>query len=154
MRRMSNLVIAVLMWALTLSAVAATGRIVKVLPCFLDLKGRHSLSPSLFDRDAYQAQLRLHPELRSAVRFDVHWRVASATGKLKLRAELRGTAPGNLPHETKLEIELEPAKSAGGRWTALTLAGEDYKKFGEVTAWRVTLWDGEQMLGEQKSFLW
>jgi hypothetical protein len=154
MRRMFILGILVLTWALTLSAVAATGRVVKVLPHFLDLKGRHSLSPSLYDRDAYQAQLRLHPEQRSALRFDVHWRVTGASGKLKLRAELRGTAHGTLPRETQVETDIESAKSAGSRWTALTLAGEDYKNFGEVTAWRVTLWDGEQLVGEQKSFLW
>ena len=41
-----------------------------------------------------------------------------------------------------------------GRWNGIALTGEDYKAFGEVTAWRVTLWDGETMLAEQKSFLW
>jgi hypothetical protein len=32
--------------------------------------------------------------------------------------------------------------------------GENYKNFGELVAWRVTLWAGDQLLGEQKSFLW
>jgi hypothetical protein len=32
--------------------------------------------------------------------------------------------------------------------------GDAYKQFGEVTAWRVSLWSGDQLLGEQKSFLW
>jgi len=154
MRRLSILVIATLLWAVSFSAVAATGRVVKVLPHFLDLKGRHALSPSLYDRDAYQAQLRQHPEQRSALRFDVHWRASGASGKLKLRAELRGTTQGNLPSETKLETELGPGKNTLSRWTSLTLAGRAYKTFGEVTAWRVTLWDGEQLVGEQKSFLW
>src|SRR5437899_2397501 len=36
-------------------ATAATGRIIKVLPHLLDLQGHHALSPSLYDRDAYQA---------------------------------------------------------------------------------------------------
>ena len=40
------------------------------------------------------------------------------------------------------------------RWTAVSLTGEEYKKFGELRAWRATLWEGEKMLGEQKSFLW
>ena len=154
MRRLFILVIAALLCSATFSADAAAARVVKVLPHFLDLKGRHSLSPSLYDRDAYQAQLRKHPEQRSALRFDVHWRATGANGKLKLRAELRGTAQGNLPRQTKLEADLAPGKSALSRWTSLTLAGEDYKNFGEVTAWRVTLWDGDQMVGEQKSFLW
>jgi hypothetical protein len=154
MRRLFIRVLAALWCAGTLSASAATGRVVKVLPHFLDLKGRHSLSPSLYDRDAYQVQLRQHPEQRSALRFDVHWRASAANGKLKLRAELRGTAQGNLPRETSLESEFSGSKRSVNRWTSLTLAGEDYKNFGEVTAWRVTLWDGDQLVGEQKSFLW
>ncbi|TAK99089.1 MAG: hypothetical protein EPO07_11175 [Verrucomicrobia bacterium] len=140
-------------FAAVFSATAATGRVVKVLPLFLDQQGRHALSPSLFDRDAYQAQLRKNPEQRTAMRFDVLWRVrGEASGKLKLRLELRGMAHGNLPQEKTLETEV----SATGlnRWSSIKLGGDDYKNFGEVTAWRVTLWDGDQQLGEQKSFLW
>jgi len=40
------------------------------------------------------------------------------------------------------------------KWTMFTLTGEEYKKFGGITAWRATLWDSDQMLGEEKSFLW
>jgi hypothetical protein len=139
--------------AATVSAGAATGRVIKVLPHFLDLQGRHSLSPSLYDRDAYQARLRQHPDQRSAVRFDVQWKAKQAGGAtLKLRAELRGIAHGNLPRQKVLEQEVKPGTFS--KWTALTLGGEDYKDFGEVTAWRVTLWDGDHLLGEQKSFLW
>ena len=39
---------------------AMTGHIVKVLPLFLDLNGQDALSPSLYDRDAYQVYLRAH----------------------------------------------------------------------------------------------
>ena len=39
-------------------------------------------------------------------------------------------------------------------WSWITLKGEKYEKFGELNAWRATLWEGGQMLGEQKSFLW
>ena len=28
------------------------------------------------------------------------------------------------------------------------------KRYGDVTAWHVTLWEGGRLLGEQKSFLW
>ena len=135
------------------SAAATTGRIIKVLPHFLDLKGRHALSPSLYDRDAYQAQLRQHPEQRSGVRFDMLWKARADTGTtLKLRVEFRGIAKGDLPREKALETDVKPRRI--GHWTSLTLGGDDYKDFGEVTAWRVTLWDGDQLVGEQKSFLW
>jgi hypothetical protein len=135
------------------TAAATTGRVIKVLPHFLDHKGRHALSPSLYDRDAYQAQLRQHPEQRSGMRFDVLWKAKAAGGAaLKLRVELRGIAQGNQPSQRTLETEVKPGWL--GRWTSLTLGGEDYKNFGEVTAWRVTLWDGDRLAGEQKSFLW
>jgi hypothetical protein len=52
-----------------------------------------------------------------------------------------------------LETDVRPGKWFEN-WTPLTLQGDEYKKIGEVTAWRVTLWDGERLLSEQKSFLW
>ena len=154
MRRLFIVLLPVFLLTATLSAAAATtGRVLKVLPHFLDLKGRHALSPSLYDRDAYQAQLRQHPEQRSGLRFDVFWRAKSAGGAtLKLRVELRGIAQGNLPRQKTLETEVKPGWLS--RWTSLTLDGDDYKNFGEVTAWRATLWDGDHLVGEQKSFLW
>ena len=54
---------------------AADGKVIKVLPHLLDQAGRHSLSPSLFERDAYQAELRKHPEKVSGLRYDVRWRI-------------------------------------------------------------------------------
>ncbi len=152
-RRCFIYLLIVILIVFAFSANAATGRVNKVLPLFLDLKGRHTLSPSLYDRDAYQAQLRANPDQRSGLRFDIYWRARAVPGtKVKLRAELRGTAKGEIPSQHKLETEIKA--SATSRWTSLSLEGEDYRKFGEVTAWRVTLWDGEQLIGEQKSFLW
>jgi len=126
----------------------------KVLPHFLDANGRHTLSPSLYERDAYQAMLRQYPTNRSGIRFDVQWKAKDPPfGKLKLRIELRGIAQGNLPRQLVLEKEVEP----GGwfsHWTSLPLIGGAYRDFGEVTAWRATLWNDSELLGEQKSFLW
>ena len=153
MRRLIIFCLGCLVLGGAISATAAIGRVNKVLPHFLDAQGRHALSPSLFDRDAYQAKLREHPELRSGIRFDVNWRVRSVqTTSFKLRLELRGIAKGNLPRLKTLEQEVKGG--VGARWTGIKLSGADYQDFGEVTAWRVTLWDGEQMIGEQKSFLW
>jgi hypothetical protein len=136
-----------------LPAGAAIGKVNKVLPHFLDTNGRHSLSPSLFDRDAYQAKLRQQPELCSGVRFDIHWRVRSVKGGgFKLKVEMRGNARGDLPLLKTLEQEVKGGVSA--RWTGIKFGGDEFKQFGEITAWRVTLWDGDELLGEQKSFLW
>jgi hypothetical protein len=133
---------------------AATGKVIKVLPHYLDLQGRHTLSPSLYERDAYQASLRDNPAGRMGMRFDVQWKTkGQPAGPLKLRLELRGLAKGNVPEEFLLEQAVVP----GGwfsRWTGLTLSGDDYKSFGQVTSWRVSLWENDQLLGEQKSFLW
>ena len=140
-------------------AQAATGRVIKVLPHFLDLEGRHTLAPSLYERDAYQAFLREHPDKRSGIRFDVHFKASGpAFGKLKLRLELRGIAQGDLPRQLVLEQEITPT-GGFGRWTGLSLRGQEYRQFGEVTAWRLALWDidpvmGDQLLSEQQSFLW
>lgn len=133
---------------------AATGRVMKVLPHFLDLQGRAALSPSLYDRDAYQAVLREHPEKRSGLRFDMQWKTKGAVwSDLKLRVELRGVAQGDAARQMILEHDLH-ATGWFSRWTSMTLAGEEYKTLGEVTAWRVTLWEGDHQLAEQKSFLW
>lgn len=132
---------------------AVTGRIVKVLPLFLDFQGRDAISPSLFDRDAYQAHLREHTNEVSALRFDILWNAAHAKGAdLKLRAELRGVAEHGLPRQAVLETNVAPKFFR--RWTSLTLGGDEYKQFGALVAWRVTLWDGDRLLSEQKSFLW
>jgi hypothetical protein len=140
---------------MALPAGAASGKVVKVLPEFLDLKGRNSLAPSLYERDAYQAILREHPERRSGQRFYVQWKLKGpAWEPLTLRYELRGVAEGNLPKEL---VHDQPLKNPGGRfshWAEFTLTGEEYKKLGAVTAWRVTLWEGTTFLGEQRSFLW
>ena len=81
---------------------AATGRVVKVLPFFLDLKGHEALSPSLYDRDAYQAYLRRHADERSAIRFDVLWKASDAdrrkieiAGRTARHRPGRDAAPGH-----------------------------------------------------------
>ena len=137
-----------------MSVPAATGRIVKVLPQWLDVRGRHSLTPSLYDRDAYQAYLRAHQDLRSGLRFYIQWKPRGPAGSpLKLRLELRGIANGNQPTQLVLEYNVNP----GGwfsHWTSLPVTGDEYRKFGDLSAWRATLWENDRLLGEQKSFLW
>ena len=88
------------------------------------------------------------------MRFNVQWKTKSPVWEpLKLRLELRGVAARNAPKELGLEIPVEPSGWAS-RWDSIALTGEQYRGLGEVTAWRVTLWEGAQLVGEQKSFLW
>jgi len=130
---------------------AATARIIKVLPHLLDRDGRHSLSPSLYERDAYQHFLRKNPDKCSGLRFDVHWKAKAADGsRLKLRIEVRGS------NTTEPSVREEPAPRNHWyhRWSSIALDGEAYQQLGEVIAWRATLWEGDNLLAQQKSFLW
>ncbi|MBI3874490.1 MAG: hypothetical protein HY300_00655 [Verrucomicrobia bacterium] len=145
--------------ALLLSACASPraegpqGRVVKVLMHRLDLEGRHTLSPSLFERDAYQVVLRKHPEQVSAVRFDVQWKARVADpSQLRLKLEVLG-AKSSLKTPFVLEQPVTPDRW-GETWSALLMNKETFLKVGEPAAWRVSLWDREQLLGEQKSFVW
>lgn len=144
-----NFIFFALLWALSLPA--AEVRILKVLPHYLDQQGRHALSPSLYERDAYQAHLRQHSNECSGLRFHVQWKSPAKT-TLQLRLELRGLQ-GHEATTRQLEQTVE-RKGWFSRWSDVTLAGEAYQKFGQLSAWRATLWDGSRQVAEQKSFLW
>ena len=38
--------------------------------------------------------------------------------------------------------------------TVFKVHGEEFRSGGSVSAWRVSLWDGDQLVAEKKSFLW
>ena len=81
------------------------------------------------------------------------WSTSNADNtKLKLRLELRGIGRNGVPRQTTLEQTVTPHYFR--HWTSLPLAGDEYKNFGEVVAWRASLWSGPKLLSEQKSFLW
>jgi hypothetical protein len=151
MRRFKILPLLILAMGFAFNAEAATAKIVKVLPHLLDREGRESRSPSLYERDAYQAFLRKHPDECSGLRFDVQWKATDADRpRLKLRVEVRGSKEAN-----PFVLERRgPRNHWYNRWTTLTLDGDSYRKAGEVIAWRATLWEGDKMIAEQKSFLW
>src|SRR5438552_8715945 len=115
-----------LMIAAVLPAAAESGQVMKVLPHFLDTNGLHTLSPSLYERDAYQAYLRQHPEKRSGIRFDVQWKTKPPiAGTLRLIIELRGIAKGKLPRPLVLEKKVEPSGHFS-HWTGFTVSGRQY----------------------------
>lgn len=140
--------------AAAVCAQAATGKVIKMLPQYLDLKGRNSLTPSLYERDSYQVYLRDHTNACSGMQFHVQWKTKGELwAPVKLKIELRGVAQGDSPRQ----LVLEKAVVRRGRfsqWDDVRLVGQDYWNLGRVTSWRVTLWEGERQLGEQKSFLW
>lgn len=154
MRRLNFFLLLGGLLAAAAGAEAATGRVLKVLPQLLDQQGRHTLSPSLYERDAYQAYLRQHTNEVSGIRLAVEWKAGGRVdAPMKLKIELRGSARGDLPAKATIERDITPGGWLG-HWLYLPLTGEDYKKFGSLTAWRATLWEGDKLLSEQHSFLW
>lgn len=143
------LLVSLLFAGLSASA-AEVGKIHKVLPQYLDLEGRASLSPSLYERDAYQAKLLLNPEMRSGLVFHVHHK---ARKELKLIIEARGVLRGKT---ASLVVVEQPVAKSGffEHWSKITITGEDFKQLQTLTAWRASLWDGDQLVSEYKSFLW
>ncbi len=143
-------------WIFLLAVATATplrageASIIKVLPHYLDLKGRHTLSPSLYERDAYQAYLRKHRNECSALRFDVQLK-APVNGPLTLRMELRGKQTDMAT--IVISETIEPTKWFS-RWSSVTLTGDDFKRCGEVVAWRAQILQRDELIAEQRSFLW
>lgn len=132
---------------------AAEARILKVLPHLLDEEGRHTLSPSLYERDAYQVHLRENEELISALRFDIQYKgPRPAPADLTMKIEIRGSGTGLAETET-FAAEVQPTGWLA-QWAAIVLSREDYDRVGEIIAWRVTLWSGGLIVAEQESFLW
>jgi hypothetical protein len=132
---------------------ASEGRVIKVLPQLLDSKGRQALSPSLYERDAYQFILRKSPDKQAALRLAVQWKAKNVDwSKLRLRAEMRGLIEDNLHLVT---IEQQIRKSGRfSHWAELKIEGAAFRDFGQLVAWRVTLWEGDKQLAELESFLW
>jgi hypothetical protein len=134
-----------------LAVEAASAKINKVLPHLVDREGRHTLSPSLYERDAYQAHLRNHREEIGGLRFDVRWSVPRELAEgLRLRLELRGSGQ---PEVMILERPVQRPPWYD-RWSSVLLDEEAFERLGRLTAWRVSLWRGPQMIAEQRSFLW
>jgi len=151
MRRVAIWILLVVVAGFVFDTEAATSRIIKVLPHLLDREGRHTLSPSLYGRDAYQAFLRKNPGKCSGMRFDIQWKAKTADqSRLKLRVEIRG---GSAANPMIVEQPVQP-NHWYNRWSALALDGDSFQKAGEVIAWRATLSEGDALLAEQKSFLW
>ena len=149
MNRISQLAAALLLLCVISTPDAAqAGKITKVLPHWLDLQGRHTLSPSLLERDAYQAKLRADRSLCSGIRFDVKW-ATNTGGTVKLQLELRVTG---VAKPIVLERAIKPNRRGG--WDVVTLDGGAFKAIGKIIAWRVRLLDGDIELAERRSFLW
>ncbi len=146
---MKSILFALGLWAGAL--LGAEGKVIKVLPHFVDFQGRHTLSPSLYERDAYQELLRNHPEKRAGLQFEVLWKVSGrVSGPLRLKMELRG---GNSSSLEIVEMDVKRGMF-GRRWSRMVLDPKQFARVGTVTAWKATLLQGEEIVAEANSFLW
>jgi len=131
----------------------ADGKVYKVLPQLLDKQGRHTLSPSLFERDAYQEFLHESPEQRGGLRFAVLWKARNvADESLTIRVEFLSAAGGS--SAPKLVEQTVKRPRFGRRWTYIQVGEKDAQNMQELLAWRVTLWAGKKEIAETRSFLW
>jgi hypothetical protein len=122
--------------------------ILKVLPHYLDEKGRHTDGPTLLHRDSYQNKLRNNPQLARSMRYDINW---YGVGEVTLRLELRSNKSGLQP----ITLEQTVDSGAGPRhWSSIEIVHDTYLEFGQPYSWRVSLWRGEEMLDQDQSFLW
>ena len=138
--------------AMGMEAADPVGKVYKVLPHLLDRDGLHTRAPSLFERDAYQAYLRKNLEEVSGVRFDVLWKAKKTTTKrvqviLELRTKKRNSTD-------PVVISKEFKQGFFRKWSSVLYSGKMFQEGGMVTAWRLSLWDGDRLLDDQKSFLW
>jgi len=144
--------ILVLFFGIAISVRADEVRILKVLPHLLDQKGQSALAPSLFERDAYQAQLRAHPDQVGGVRVDVQIKAKRRESPLTLKLEVR-TGKTEIGKVQVFETPVMPARWFT-TWAKIHIDKETYHALGPVIAWRATLWDGPEKVAEQQSFLW
>lgn len=150
---LSRLAAAWLVTASVLTSLAGEPRILKVLPHHMDEQGRISIFPGLFERDAYQRELRQGKIPTSGVRFDIQWQAGPHDKDgLTLRVTTR-TAKKDAFHPVVIEASTKGNRRIGG-WSSVALDGPRYQEAGEVLAWRVVLLDGEREIAAQESFLW
>lgn len=151
MRRPLTILFSLVLFA-SIAVADSAGKILKVLPQYIDLQGRTSLAPSLYERDAYQAQLLATRDLCSGLVFNVQWKSRN-TPNLKVYVEARGVVRNS--NLQKFVWEKSVARHGWfSQWEKITVTGDQFKQLETLTAWRVTLWDGNKLLSEQKSFLW
>ncbi|MDZ4815966.1 MAG: hypothetical protein SGI71_06830 [Verrucomicrobiota bacterium] len=116
-----------------------------------------NISPGSVDLHAkyqYQDTLSKNPDQVYGKRFAIHWKGSADHDipELIVRLELRGLK-GNAP--TKKTIDFTYRNwVVGSRWTEFDLVGDEYKEFGQLTAWHATVIADGQVVARKKSILW
>ena len=97
----------------------------------------------------YGAVSRKEREDRKGQYYSVRWRASEAGEPVRVEFAYRQASTGS--QVKVLQHELQAAKTGV---VEFSIAGESYRTGGRVLSWRMRLYQGEALLGEQKSFLW
>lgn len=93
---------------------------------------------------------RADREARYGHYYTFFWRGRPGSGPLTLRFEYRQAETAEQVHRIEQRIVDVQERNV----TRIQIIGEPYHLRGPVTSWRASLWDGERMLDEERSFLW
>jgi hypothetical protein len=105
-----------------------------------------------FERDyhLYGAITNKQREARTGTYYSVMWKVTDRSQPVKVRLEYRQQATG-LAVKTK---EMDVPAVEKSNVTRFAVIGDEFQTNGPVTAWRVSLVRGKQVIAESKSYLW
>ena len=94
------------------------------------------------------SHLRVEPRpLPHAERREEYYVTWSGSGISQVKFEYRQV---NIPDK----ILVQTVSPTDKHWNIFTVAGDDFSNGGPISAWRVSLWDGDRLLAERKSVLW
>jgi hypothetical protein len=130
------------------------GQITKVKPYHLQpTEQLNTIDPSiLFERAHYlHGTVTLAQQLeRAGHYYNIWWKVNDRSSPVTVRLEYRQKLSG-LSVKTQ-DVQITDVR--GSNQTQFSIIGADYQSNGPVTAWRITLRRGKEVLASQQSFLW
>jgi hypothetical protein len=131
------------------------GEISKVKPYHLQpLEFLRTTDPSVhFERAHYlYGAVSLAEKMeRAGHYYSIFWKVDDASSPVKVRMEYRQKLTGL---NVKIKEEDVAAPRRGSNRTQLQVTGAEYQTDGPVTAWRLQILRGKEVLASQQSFLW
>lgn len=98
----------------------------------------------------YGAVEQADREKRKGQYYSVRWRANPAGGPVTIRFQYQQAVSGS----KMLSLSQTVPAGDGSGVVEFSVAGDAYIKGGRVLAWRMTLSQNGQLLGEEKSFLW
>jgi hypothetical protein len=128
--------------------------VLKVNRTLLDQFGHETdVVGDLQGQAAYQYDLRHDPFRQRGARFHIKWKAPRRAERIRLVLDLQGLNPAN--ESTRATVAAhQPDMDGWAEWTTLDIKGQQFKKLGEIMAWRVTLYSGDQVMAELPSANW